>query len=57
MACAAAFGELKLKNVSAPEVLRVTICESTVGSLTSNEASATIISLARSPSPSRSPRK
>ena len=45
-----------MNKVSAPEALRVTICESTVGSVTSKEASATIILSARSPNPSRSPR-
>jgi hypothetical protein len=35
IACAANFGVVMLKKVSAPEPLSSTICESTVGSVTS----------------------
>jgi len=43
MAWAANFGELTLKNVSAPEACGVTTCESTVGSVDSYEATATLV--------------
>ena len=35
MACAPNFGVVMLMKVSAPEACKVTICESTVGSVTS----------------------
>ena len=55
IACAANFGVVMLTNTSAPEPCSWTICESTVGSLTSYETSATIIDFALSPRPSFRP--
>src|SRR5229473_5978190 len=55
IACAAYFEIVTLKNRSAPEDLRLTICESTVGSVVSYGTSRTIIDLALAPSPSLRP--
>src|SRR2546421_7806409 len=55
MACAANFGVVMLKKTFAPEDLSCRIWESTVGSPTSYDASATIIFWCSGPSPSLKP--
>src|SRR5919108_3476475 len=52
IACAANLGVVTLKNTFAPEACSCTICESTVGSLTSYDTSATIMLFALAPRPS-----
>src|SRR5215470_11946792 len=55
IAWAANFGVVTLKNTLAPLFFRLTICESTVGSVTSYDCSSTIAFLAASASPSLNP--
>jgi hypothetical protein len=50
IACAANFGVVTLKNTSAPDSLRLMICESTVVSLVSYGSSAMIFTLPPRPS-------